>query len=42
MIKLNIKKWGGIGTIVQIKDREKDKELVIAFEKDGLKDCYCP
>ena len=34
--KVKHKKWG-IGTIVQIKDREKDKELVIAFEKDGLK-----
>src|SRR5699024_2408718 len=30
-------KWG-TGTIVQIKERENDKELVIAFDKeDGLK-----
>lgn len=29
-------KWG-IGTIVQIKDRNNDSELVIAFEKAGIK-----
>ncbi|MEW8973387.1 MAG: DNA helicase PcrA [Tissierellaceae bacterium] len=34
--KVRHKKWG-IGTIVQAKDREGDKELVIAFDKDGLK-----
>lgn len=35
--KVNHKKWG-IGTIVMIKDREdNDKELVIAFDKEGLK-----
>ena len=35
--KVNHKKWG-IGTIVQIKDRDNDKEVVIAFDKTiGLK-----
>lgn len=34
--KVKHKKWG-IGTVVQIKERDGDKELVIAFDKDGLK-----
>lgn len=34
--KVKHKKWG-IGTVVQIKDKEEDKELVIAFDKEGLK-----
>lgn len=34
--KVNHKKWG-VGTIVQIKERDGDKELVIAFDKVGLK-----
>jgi DNA helicase-2/ATP-dependent DNA helicase PcrA len=34
--KVRHKKWG-MGTIVQTKDREGDKELVIAFDKEGLK-----
>ncbi len=34
--KVTHKKWG-IGTIVQIKDRNNDKEIVIAFDKVGLK-----
>lgn len=34
--KVRHKKFG-IGTIVQIKDRDNDKELVIAFDTDGLK-----
>lgn len=34
--KIKHKKWG-IGTIVQKKDREGDEELIIAFEKGGLK-----
>ena len=35
--KVKHKKWG-IGTIVMIKDREdNDKELVIAFDQEGLK-----
>ena len=35
-IKVSHKKWG-IGTIVQVKDRDNDKEIVIAFDKVGLK-----
>ena len=35
-IKVSHKKWG-IGTIVQVKDRDDDKEIVIAFDKVGLK-----
>ncbi|HSH35820.1 DNA helicase PcrA [Schnuerera sp.] len=35
-MKVSHKKWG-IGTIVQIKERDKDKEIVIAFDKVGLK-----
>ncbi|NMB26750.1 MAG: ATP-binding domain-containing protein, partial [Tissierellia bacterium] len=35
-IKVSHKKWG-IGTIVQLKDRDDDKEIVIAFDKVGLK-----
>jgi len=34
--KVNHKKWG-IGTIVQINDKKDDKEVVIAFDKVGLK-----
>ncbi|MBC8589804.1 DNA helicase PcrA [Wansuia hejianensis] len=34
--KIKHKKWG-IGTIVQIKDKEDDKEITVAFDKDGLK-----
>ena len=34
--KVNHNKWG-VGTIVQIKERDNDKELVIAFDKVGLK-----
>lgn len=34
--KVSHSKWG-IGTIVQIKDNKDDKELVIAFDKVGLK-----
>ncbi|WP_246565481.1 DNA helicase PcrA [Tissierella carlieri] len=34
--KVKHKKFG-IGTIVQIKDRDNDKELVISFEGEGLK-----
>lgn len=34
--KVSHDKWG-IGTIVQVKERDKDKELVIAFDKIGLK-----
>lgn len=34
--KVKHKKWG-IGTVVQIKERDEDRELVIAFDKDGLK-----
>ena len=34
--KVSHKKWG-IGTIVQTKDRDGDKEIVIAFDKVGLK-----
>ena len=34
--KVTHKKWG-TGTIVQIKPQENDKELVIAFDKEGLK-----
>lgn len=34
--KVMHKKWG-IGTVVQAKDKEGDKELVIAFDKEGLK-----
>jgi len=34
--KVRHKKFG-IGTIIQIKDRDNDKELVIAFDTDGLK-----
>ncbi|MCF6461194.1 UvrD-helicase domain-containing protein [Clostridium sp. Cult3] len=35
--KVNHKKWG-VGTIVQIKDRDNDKEVVIAFDNTiGLK-----
>ena len=34
--KVKHKKWG-IGTIVQLKDRGDDKEIVIAFDKAGLK-----
>ncbi len=34
--KVSHKKWG-IGTIVQIKDKDDDKELVVAFDKVGLK-----
>lgn len=34
--KVSHNKWG-IGTIVQIKDNKDDKELVIAFDKVGLK-----
>ncbi|MBZ2175484.1 DNA helicase PcrA [Schnuerera sp. xch1] len=35
-IKVSHKKWG-IGTIVQVKDKDNDKEIVIAFDKVGLK-----
>lgn len=35
-IKVSHGKWG-IGTIVQVKDRDDDKEIVIAFEDVGLK-----
>ncbi|CCQ95943.1 ATP-dependent DNA helicase [[Clostridium] ultunense Esp] len=34
--KVSHKKWG-VGTIVQIKERDEDKEIVIAFDKVGLK-----
>ena len=34
--KVSHKKWG-VGTIVQIKERDDDKEIVIAFDKVGLK-----
>lgn len=34
--KVKHKKWG-IGTVVQTKDRDGDRELVIAFDKEGLK-----
>lgn len=34
--KVSHDKWG-IGTIVQVKERDRDKELVIAFDKIGLK-----
>ncbi|NLY44762.1 MAG: DNA helicase PcrA [Tissierella sp.] len=34
--KVKHKQWG-TGTIVQIKPQENDKELVIAFDKEGLK-----
>ena len=34
--KVNHKKWG-LGTVVQTKDRDQDMELVIAFDKVGLK-----
>ena len=34
--KVKHKKWG-IGTIVQIKSQDNDKELIIAFENKGLK-----
>lgn len=34
--KVQHKKWG-IGTIVQIKDKNDDKEIVIAFDNIGLK-----
>lgn len=34
--KVKHKKWG-IGTVVQIKERDGDKELVIAFDTEGLK-----
>lgn len=35
-IKVSHGKWG-IGTVVQVKDRDDDKEIVIAFEDVGLK-----
>jgi len=34
--KVKHKKWG-VGTVVQAKEREGDRELVIAFDKEGLK-----
>ncbi len=34
--KVKHKKWG-TGIVVQIKERDGDKELVIAFDKEGLK-----
>lgn len=34
--KVKHRKWG-IGTVVQIKDMDDDKELVIAFDGEGLK-----
>jgi DNA helicase-2/ATP-dependent DNA helicase PcrA len=34
--KVKHKKWG-VGTVVQIKERDGDRELVIAFDNDGLK-----
>lgn len=34
--KVKHKKWG-MGTVVQIKEKEGDKELTIAFDKEGLK-----
>lgn len=34
--KVKHKKWG-IGTVVSVKDMDDDKELVIAFDKQGLK-----
>jgi len=34
--KVKHRKWG-IGTVVQIEDKENDKEIVIAFDKEGLK-----
>ena len=34
--KVGHKKWGQ-GTVVQIKERADDKELTIAFEKEGIK-----
>ena len=34
--KVNHKKWGQ-GTVVQIKDKSNDKEIVIAFDSVGLK-----
>ena len=34
--KIKHKKWG-TGTIVQIKPQDNDNELVVAFEKEGLK-----
>ncbi len=34
--KIRHKKWG-IGTVAQVKEREGDKELTIAFDKQGLK-----
>ncbi|MCF6465411.1 UvrD-helicase domain-containing protein [Clostridium sp. Cult2] len=34
--KVKHNKWG-VGTIVQIKERDNDKEIVIAFDKVGLK-----
>lgn len=34
--KVNHKKWG-IGTIVQINDKNDDREVVVVFEKVGLK-----
>ena len=34
--KVKHKKWG-MGTVVMIKQKEEDKELTIAFDKEGLK-----
>src|SRR5690606_28183055 len=34
--KVNHKKWGQ-GTIVQLKDKNEDKEIVVAFDSVGLK-----
>jgi len=34
--KVRHKKWG-VGTVVQLKDRDNDKEIVIAFDTEGLK-----
>ncbi|MDR7856696.1 DNA helicase PcrA [Tissierella sp.] len=34
--KVRHKKWG-VGTVVQLKDRDNDKEVVIAFDTEGLK-----
>lgn len=34
--KVQHKKWG-VGTVVQVAEQENDKELVIVFDKEGLK-----
>ena len=34
--KVRHKKWG-VGTVVQLKARDNDKEIVIAFDTEGLK-----